>query len=150
MITTAGAAQPTGRPLQPQACYASLTRPPYGRPLTPEPLSTLAAGSTAGHGLPPSTRHPSSPELNNPRSTTNPRGTQGPLRFLARTSSITWDRNVKRQVGPDMCSPGGPPFTNAERNGLTRSMERPTSSPRNGIGSTWEGSSPKITGGRPR
>lgn len=23
------------------------------------------------------------------------------LRFLARTSSITWDRNVKRQVGPD-------------------------------------------------
>ena len=65
VVTTAGAAQPTGRPLQPQGCYASLTRPPYGRPLALEPLSTLAAGSTAGHGLPPSTRHPSSSELNN-------------------------------------------------------------------------------------
>jgi hypothetical protein len=101
VVTTAEAAQPTGRPLQPQGCYASLTRPPLGRPLPLEPLSPLAAGSTAGHGLPPSTRHPSSPELNNPRSTTNPRETRGPLRFLARTSSITWDRNVKHQVGPD-------------------------------------------------
>jgi hypothetical protein len=37
MVTTGGAAHPTGRPLQPQGCYASLTRPPYGRPWTLEP-----------------------------------------------------------------------------------------------------------------
>jgi hypothetical protein len=41
------------------------------------------------------------PQLVVTRSTTNPRGTRGPLRFLAQTSSITWDRNVERQVGPD-------------------------------------------------
>ncbi len=101
VVTTAGAAQLTGRPLQPQGCYASLTRPPYGRPLTLEPLSTLAAGSTAGHGLPPLHAPPQLIRTQEPRSTTNPRGTRGPIRFLARTSTITWDRNVKRQMGPD-------------------------------------------------
>jgi hypothetical protein len=34
--------EPTGAPLQPQGCCASLTRPALGRPLTPEPLRPLA------------------------------------------------------------------------------------------------------------
>ena len=107
VVTTAGAAQLTGRPLQPQGCYASLTRPPFGRPLTLEPLSTLRQDQRQATACPLPTRHPSSPEPEpepepeKARSTTNPRGTRGPLRFLARMSSITWDRNVKHQVRPD-------------------------------------------------
>jgi hypothetical protein len=88
VVTTAGAAHPTGRPLQPQGCYASLTRPPFGRPLTLEPLPTLAAGSRAGHGLPlvhaPLQAHPKSRTKIN----ANPRETRGPGRFLT-LSSIT-------------------------------------------------------------
>jgi hypothetical protein len=34
--------EPTGAPLQPQGCCVSLTRPAFGRPLTPEPLRPLA------------------------------------------------------------------------------------------------------------
>ena len=59
------AAQLTGRPLQPQGCYASLTRPASGRPLTLEPLSTLRQDQRAGHGLPLTTRRPSSSEPKN-------------------------------------------------------------------------------------
>jgi hypothetical protein len=65
VVTTAGATQPTGRSLQPQGCYASLTRPPYGRPLTLEPLSTLRQDQRQATACPRSTRHPSSPEHNN-------------------------------------------------------------------------------------
>jgi hypothetical protein len=99
MVTTAGAAYPPGRPLQPQGCYASLTRPPVGRPLTLEPLSTLAAGSTAGHGLPLSTRHPSHP---NPRTEINNhpdvRGTEDPT-FPS--------PNVKHHLGQKRQASGG-------------------------------------------
>jgi hypothetical protein len=40
--------EPTGAPLQPQGCCASLTRPALGRPLTPEPLRPLAQQQRAG------------------------------------------------------------------------------------------------------
>jgi hypothetical protein len=43
-----GAPEPTRPPLQPHGCYASLTRPAFGRPLTPEPLRPLAQQLRAG------------------------------------------------------------------------------------------------------
>ena len=105
VVTTAGATQLTGRPLQPQGCSASLTRPPFRAALDPGASVDPAAGSTAGHGL-PSPHAP--PQLTRTRTRTReseinnqPAWNPGPLRFLARMSSITWDRNVKHQVRPD-------------------------------------------------
>jgi hypothetical protein len=97
VVTTAGAAQPTARPLQPQGCYASLTRPPFGQPLPLEPLSTLAAGSRAGHGLPPPRAAPAHP---NPTSKTNNQPAWNPGDHTFPSPNVKHHLGQKRQASP--------------------------------------------------
>jgi hypothetical protein len=68
VLLVLGAPQPPGAPLQPPGCCASLTRPAFGRPWTPEPLRPWVQESRAGqrpcpcaHGAPKTNNTPASP-----------------------------------------------------------------------------------------